>query len=127
MKNIKKLKIESYFLNSLVALTLVLEGCTISGKYYTKYDSKKHDSERYGSRMINSIQLSKDSTYTISEWYYLQHDLRHYKYVKSGNWKQQGDTITIDGSRFLSSNKTLINLDNGVKWKKRLLVIVKKE
>ncbi len=127
MRNIKKLKIKSCLLNSLIALIIVLGGCNDSGKYYSMYDSKKHDSERYGSRMFNSIELSKDGSYTISEWHYSHTDLRHYKYVNSGDWIQQGDTIIIDGSRFLHRHSTLVDIEKAVEWKKRLLVIVKKE
>lgn len=121
------MKIASYFLNSIVALIIVLSGCTVSGKYYSKYDSKKHDSERYGSSMFNFIELSKDSSYTVSEWIYAHADGRHYKYEKSENWIKQGDTITIDDRKYLHNHTSLIDLENGVVWKKRLLTFAKKE
>ncbi|MFY7708027.1 MAG: hypothetical protein ACOVQ5_08065 [Flavobacteriales bacterium] len=121
------MKIESFFLYCLVALIIVLSGCTVSGKYYSKYDSKKHDSEKYGSRMFNSIELSKDGSYIISEWLFIYHDRRHYKYEKSEDWIQQGDTITIDDRKYLHNHTSLVDVENGVVWKKRLFRFAKNE
>jgi hypothetical protein len=119
------IKISYFFWNCFVFLILVLSGCSVTGKYYSKYDSKKNDSERYGTRMFNSIELNKDSTYTSSEWHYVYHDLKHYIYDKTGAWVVYGDTIIINDGRYLYSKRTLTNLKNGVKWKKRPLTFVK--
>jgi len=127
MRNYNGIKKPSYFFYSLASLLLILSACSISGKYYSKYDSKKYDSKRYGTRMFNSIELEKDCSYTIHEWYFVHHDLRHIINVKSGDWIAQGDTVIIDGKKYLHNSRNLTDIEGGVKWRKRLLIFAKKE
>jgi hypothetical protein len=127
MRNKQITKISPYFWIIIASTSIGLSSCSVSGKYYSKYDSREHDSKRYGTRMFNSIEISEDSSYILSEWNYLHSDLRHYMHEKSGNWTSKGDTVTIDGKKYLHNNRTLTDIKSGVKWRKRLIIFVRKE